>query len=362
MAILALVAVCILVYYIQSNLYRRFWSKSLSLSLEFSGKDCFEGEGLFLTQVVSNAKLLPMPWLCVKIQLSKKLQFINEEYDSVSVSDYVYRNDLYSIMFYQTIKRKLPFICTGRGFFTIRSAELVSNNILINQKLVASVDCNTSLTVYPRLIDPVQLQLPFEKIYGAVLTKRFINPDCFEFRGMREYMPLDSFKSINSKASARTGTLMVNLYDYTSTQEVIIYLNLEAYNRWSSDFVFEESIRIAASLAKQLTEKGISVGLVSNGRDIETDSEVNIRAGSDKTHLMNIFNALARIDLSKTPNNIDTIKEGYTVFISANCNDEAVAFYNRLQAGQWIVPVFNTDKVDLDIEFIRWDVADRTMS
>ncbi len=359
MAIIGLIVVVALLVTVQERLYRRFWSKKLSLSLEFSTKTVFEGEKLFLTEKVSNAKILPLPWLCVKLQLSRKLFFIGDKYDNIHVSDYLYRNDLYSVMFYQKITRKLPLICLSRGYYTIKSADLVSSNILISEKLIIPVPCNTSVTVYPKLINTPLLEFPFQKIYGAVLTKRFINPDPFEFRGMREYEPYDDFKSINYKASARVGKLMVNLYGYTNDMEVLLILNLQKYSAWSSELIFEDSIRLAASLAKLLLEKGISVGLLSNGRDIITDTPIHIKPGSGSNHLLNIYEALARIDLGKEALPFEASQGDpsvISVFISTNHEPQTLQFYERLQSAGWILPYFREMTIKLPIDYVPWEV------
>jgi uncharacterized protein (DUF58 family) len=64
-------------------------------------------------------------------------------------------------------------------------------------------------------------------VNGVMQTKRQFLEDPFEYRGMREYQPYDDMKSINWKATAKTGDFKVNLHDFTTVRSVRIFLNLE---------------------------------------------------------------------------------------------------------------------------------------
>ena len=90
---------------------------------------------------------------------------------------------------------------------------------------------------------------------------------------------------------------MVNLRDYTAGQEVRILLDLDnTKERFITD-IFEGSIRIAATAAGSCIDNHIRTALVTNGRDVLTEQEAGVEAGSSAEHTGTIGEALARIDL-----------------------------------------------------------------
>jgi len=299
MEIVVILLAALLIYLLQSRLYKKYWKRGLSLSLRFERDTAFEGDSLSLIEVLTNNKLLPLPFVTVKFQVSRKLEFLDS--NNSQITDYYYRNDLFSITMRQRITRKLPFICAKRGYYTIHSADLVSNNLLGTEKYAKRENPSTYLTVYPNFTDLSDFSLPFGRIGGSVIARSILNPDPFEFRGIREYLPTDSLRHINFKASARIGMLMSNEYSQTLSQELVLVLNTEKYKEWLHDDLYEYAIRLAASVTDMAIRKDIPIRLYSNGRDVVTGEEEYCETGLGERQLYNILELLARIDLEKEP-------------------------------------------------------------
>jgi uncharacterized protein (DUF58 family) len=312
MAAAAVIVAILALVWLQGLLYRKRWNSRLSLRITFSAAFATEGDTLNLTEVITNRKLLPLPWLAVKFQVSRNLVFTDR--DNAKVSDDYYRNDLFNLLMFQRLTRRLPFVCGRRGFYTVKSAELVSGDILAKEKLTMSVPMYANLTVYPRVLAGFDAWDAVHKQFlGQVLTKRFIQPDPFEFKGIREYQPYDSLRSVNFKATAKTGDLMVNVRDYTISQEIVLVLNLQPYNAYPSESLQEDTIRLAATLAAYYIGQAVPVSFVTNasggivksaaaGEPAEpcgVDSMQIIESGSGAGHLTYINDTLAHIDLRK---------------------------------------------------------------
>jgi uncharacterized protein (DUF58 family) len=263
---------------------------------------------------------------------------------------------------YQKVNRRLPFICGKRGYYTIKSIDIVSSDIFISTLLADHIASNDYIYVYPKLIPIEELLVPYQKMQGELLTKRYIAEDPFEFRNIREYQNYDSMKSVNWKATAKTGQLKVNVNDYTASQEIVIFLNFEKDNDWQENTnLFEETIKIGASLASYYIEDGIPVSLVTNSKDILTNEPIDISAGSSYDHLLTIYESLARIDLTKTASPIIPImqdklryqeKEPLWIVISSFHEKDFVEFYCSLEyqgySTQLILPHFITsEKIEL---------------
>lgn len=288
-----------LLFYLQNFLYRRYWSRKLSVELSFSKDFALEGEELVLQEIITNRKLLPLPILQVKFMTSRFLEF--KDKNNSAVSDNYYRNDMVSVMMFQKLTKSLTFECKQRGFYTINRMDIVCSNLFMTQEEVETFDLNIQLYVYPKPIDFTRFDITFSKMLGSILTKRYINEDPFEFRSIREYQSFDSLKIINWKASAKTDTLKVNVHDYTASQQVKIFINTEEETIWKYDDLKEESIRIASSLAQMLISRGVPVSVNTNAKDVITKETPKIPAGSGNNHFRSIQEALARIDLKLEP-------------------------------------------------------------
>jgi Uncharacterized conserved protein (some members contain a von Willebrand factor type A (vWA) domain) len=287
-----------LLFQLQQVLYRRFWDKNLSVQLSFSKNNAVEGDELVLYETVTNQKLLPIPILKIKFMTSRYLSFLDTR--TTEVTDHYYRNDILSVMMYQKLTRSVSFACSHRGYFTIDKVFLICNDIFLNFEHIKSCDMGIHLYVYPKPVDYDRISIPFQKMFGTILTKRCLNEDPFEFRSIREYQTYDALKTINWKASAKTGSLMVNVYDYTSSQQVKILLNLESETLWRYETLEEESIRLAASFAAAFIEQGIPASLYSNSPNPLTGNLFSVPAGSSPHHIQTINETLSRIDTSLT--------------------------------------------------------------
>lgn len=297
MKILLIGAAAAICYLLELFIYSRYWNKNLHIKVGFSDICGVEGDRMVLTEVVENRRPIPLFMLKIKFSISKQLHFY--DMDNASVSDNYYRNDILSVMMYQRITRELPFLLSRRGYYTIKQITMVGTDLFMTREYVSGIECSQSLTVYPRSCECAELDTAFRKMLGTVLTKRYINEDPFEFRGIREYQSYDSLKAVNWKATAKTGELKVNVKDYTSSRQVVIFLNLEDEFYAGYDNLKEESIRIAATLADRFLDQGIPAALHTNARDCLEGTVTRVPCGSGRYHMRTIKEALARLDLTK---------------------------------------------------------------
>ncbi|MDR1000260.1 MAG: DUF58 domain-containing protein [Clostridiales bacterium] len=334
---------------IHNVVYDRFWSRGVNVEMFFSSPTATEGDELVLFEVLSNGNFLPLPWAELKFQTSRNLEFRDKS--GARISDGYYRRDLFSIMMRQKITRRLRFVCLRRGYYTVRNIDFVSGNLLMTKKYAAHFASNAAVSVYPKLMPSDAFDILYTRVMGAVVSQRFINPDPFEFKGIREYQPFDTFRSINFKAAARTGELMVNIHDYTVSTEVILMLNLQWHNDRINESLDEQSIRLAASLAERFIAQGVPVRFVTNGQDIITNDGADVAEGSGSGHLFNIYEVLARIKLANDPPafantliDIGSVKKGeplYLLISTYHRADLASAFLGLSRYGakaEWILP------------------------
>jgi hypothetical protein len=190
MAVLNILIVFIALVVLQRAIYNRFWNRSLAVDLRFSSKIGIEGSSVWLTEIITSRKALPLPWLVVKFHVSRHLVF--PDHLHASVTDNYYREDLFSLGMYQRISRTLQVDLNKRGYYTIRSIDLISSDLLLTEKLVSQAQSLSVLTVTPRLIPRKDLAIPYSQLIGPMLVAQALLPDPFEFRTIREYQPVKS--------------------------------------------------------------------------------------------------------------------------------------------------------------------------
>lgn len=359
-------------YFLYNYLFDRLWMKKLSVSLSFSSEHAVEGQKQSLHETVTNCKWLPLPMIQVKFMTSRNLIF--EDTNNSTVTDHYYRNDMLSLMMFQQITRTLTFECSHRGYYTIDHIDLICSNLFMTLSHIKEYELNVHLYVYPKPFEFDRIEAPFQKMYGTVLTKRFINEDPFEFRSIREYQSYDNLKSINWKSSAKTGSLKVNVNDYTSSQQIKILLNIECEGMRIFEDLQEESIRIAATYALAFIERGISVSILTNARDIITNDVLIVPPGSGMNHIQSLMEALSRIDpsLGTIPfvpliqqELNDITKNDYIILISTYQKENLQQLLLNQQPNKieysWIIPI--NEEVDLHVcetlksKVIPWNIV-----
>lgn len=333
MVVIWIISGAFLLMLLQEKLFACFWDRNLSVSLKFMEESAVEGDACVLCEQVDNAKLLPVPALKVKFQVSRQLQF-DETDGASSVTDQYYRNDVLSVRPYMRHVRKLTFLCKRRGYYRINGLDLVAGNLLLSRELCKSVSSDTRLYVYPRPFAGAEFEQAIQKLNGEILSRRHLLEDPFEYRGIREYSPRDTMRDVNWKATARTGELKVNMKNYTSQKAVRLFLNLEDGAIWRQEELLEAAISMAAGAAEAFLLQGIRTSLSSNGPDILTGSPICLEAASGAGHMESMNRGLSRIDLAKkAPSFVGNLRaevlDGddlsgalFTVFFSPDAQDD----------------------------------------
>ncbi|MEA4890187.1 MAG: DUF58 domain-containing protein [Clostridiaceae bacterium] len=356
MILVGLIVVFVVLVLLQRQIYKQLWSRHLTVELIFSARMGVEGGSIKMTEVITSRKALPLPWLTVKFQVSRFLVFPDKLH--AAVTDDYYREDLFSLGMYQRISRTLQVDLKKRGYYTIKSIDLVSSDLLLTRKLVGHAASQSSLTVCPRLISREELDIPYRQMLGQILAQHALLPDPFEFRGIREYQSFDTLKSVNWMATARSGALKVNVHEYTASREVLILLNVEPDGAFYEELLIEEGIRIAASLCNYLVQDGIACSLLSNACDIITGEPLDVASGQSVQHVQQVQEQLGRLDLAKPAGSFAELlghrefssnQELVLLLISLNCSDtlsQAWSFcLDQGYDGLWIIPRY-TDRQD----------------
>ncbi len=348
----------LLLFLLEKRIYQRLWNRNLRVSVVFSKHHIFEGERSQLMETIENRKRLPLPMLKVKFQTSRHLLFADAR--GSRTTDRFYRNDVFRIGGGEKITRHLEFTGGRRGYYTIDNVDLVASDLFLTSQLVDHITVKDEIYVYPRPFDTKEFYLSLQQQSGEILMRRHLLMDPFEYRGIREYQPFDDMKSINWKATAKTGELKVNEKNYTSLRFVRVFYNIQDNNIMKKDQCVEAALQITAGICAFFLNQGMQVACYGNGPDVITKAPMIIHSCAGNRQMDVIYRALARVDAQAPALDFSGLFEeilltrsqgAYTFFVSPNHYEDFLDLVEKYQdAGGdylWFYPVLGESEPDL---------------
>lgn len=293
MEIIIAVLIFIIIYVVQQKIYTALWDKNLQVDIRFAEEYVRAGDQAELTEVINNAKRLPLTVFHVKFSTSRT--FLFQDSENAQITDSYHRNDVFSVLGNQKVTRRLAFQTTRRGFYEITAVNIIARDFFLSKSFVKMLANESSLYVFPEKREDIIPDSLFETMLGEMISKRSMTEDAFSFRGIREYGTADSMKKINWKATARMDDLMVNVYNHTAEQKLKILLNLEPNAMIRTDYMMELCISIASTAAETFMKREIPVMVRSNGIDLLTKETGFVDFGSARNHQLTIDRYLSRI-------------------------------------------------------------------
>ena len=293
MHLLFIIIVIAIIYVLQKRLYHRYWKRGLKTSLTFDREYMECGEEAELAIEIVNDKALPLPVFHFKFSVDRALRFSDME-NSV-VTDFYHRNDVFSILGYQKIRRNLSFRSTERGFFRVENVNVMVRDFFMSSTFAESRKEDQGIYVFPEKLDQVKVEQLVRGKVGEIAAKRSLIEDPLTFRGLRDYQQGDPYRSINMKQSARTGEWKVNLREPTEDAEVRILLNLDTDNMIRTDRLLEEAISLASTLARVYLAKKERVSLWSNGLGAGQSKLTVPGSGAELSHGITLDKYLSEI-------------------------------------------------------------------
>lgn len=274
-------------------IYKNVWHKGVEVKLWFDTDTLYAGERTKLYEVVENRKRFPLPVLEVGFHTKRELDFADTE--NASVSDYIYKRDVFSVLGRQKITREIAVSCKKRGYYEVSDADITTHTLLYKKSYSIGIETNASIYVYAKMTDVSEMMMVCERMLGALQCAKRLYEDPFAFRTIRGYTTDDPMKTINWKASAKTGALMVNTFDSVQSQKAMIFLDVEDAGILKQEELVEESIAVAATLARKLLRQSVETGFAFNG----ADGGEWIVPSNQKSVLVRLERMLAEFDAAK---------------------------------------------------------------
>ena len=229
------------------------WTRTSLNKLEISLKDaelkCFPGSAARAAVMVRNGKVLPVVWLGISLDIEDGACVKRGEEAVFSW-----------IMPWQKLSWHEEINALRRGVCTVKSAMASSGDGFGLSEILKPVVFSRPLriVVFPQLFG-VSVSLLISRLTEFELSKKGVYTDPTLLAGVREYHPGDSARDISWRLLARQGEVYVNVREKMDPRRMCLILDLKSFAGNTEDA--EHAISLAASLAAELSEKGVFCSL-----------------------------------------------------------------------------------------------------
>ncbi|HEY8171615.1 MAG TPA: DUF58 domain-containing protein [Dehalococcoidia bacterium] len=158
-----------------------------------------------------------------------------------------------------------------RGLYSIGPVEVTTGDPFGLFKHRRSYGREQNVLVYPRATELPNFSVPAASLPGEGRFRRrthYVTPNA---SGVRQYEFGDSFNRIHWPSVARTGDLMVKIFELDPASDIWVILDLDkdVHLGVGDDSTEEYGVRIAASVARYFLTANRSVGFMAFGRGFE---------------------------------------------------------------------------------------------
>lgn len=277
MLIAALLAALIAAYLIQYGIYRSHSFDGLRYDVTLSADEVFEGEDIFLSEEITNACALPLPFVKVDTILPDGLcyRLIDSARDGSRTGRLTGSvQSIFVLRPHEKIRRTWRVHCRTRGDYSVGQVTVVTNDLIgFNQRaksITVPPSSRNRIVVLPRTVSLSREFTSSRYLSGDITVRRSIVSDPLRLCGVREYMSGDPMSRINWKATAVHGALMVNVEEFTQRHQFNLVLNMNSRDIErvpgppSIPSYIEPCITVAASILEAVADENISVRLITN--------------------------------------------------------------------------------------------------
>lgn len=304
----------------------RWWSehslRSVSVRREHPPR-AFSGEDVPVQLHIQNQGWLPVGWLHLYDSLPPEMAAPNLVNQIVSLKPHGSTTIDYTLH------------AQKRGYYPLGPLFVSTGDLLgLNPEERRESDVEHFI-VLPRIISFTKLKLPSRSPLGTLRHTQPIFEDPTRVLSKRDYIPGDSLRRVDWKATAITGRLQVKQFEPSIALETVIFLNMNGaeYPTNARIDATELAIVIAASLAHWVSSHKQTVGLITNGIDLLNPDQqpMPLPCRKGQPHLIRILELLARIQMGETSPLIDTLQQhshhlpwGTTVVLITGKADETL--------------------------------------
>jgi uncharacterized protein (DUF58 family) len=168
---------------------------------------------------------------------------------------------------YQTPTRR-------RGLYELGPVTVTARDPFGFFRLSRSFGQTETVLVYPNAPELPNFYIPPANLPGEGRFRRRTHTVTPNVAGIRAYEPGDSNNRIHWPSTARTGDLMVKLFELDPASDIWLLLDLQEsvhYAKEDDDNTEEAAVSLAASIARYFINANRSIGLIEFGDDLRVD-------------------------------------------------------------------------------------------
>ncbi|MBP7343925.1 MAG: DUF58 domain-containing protein [Clostridia bacterium] len=332
---LILIVISLVIFFAAEIMFFKFFVlRNIEYSLRFSQDEAYEGDDIFIDEIINNNKNVFVPWLKADIHASKWLQFANTSSSIIDEERCV--SSGFSLKGHQKVTRRWYTRCAKRGVFTIVNTTLTAGDLLGIMQDSEAFPANTRLMVFPGVLRLEEAFFSNKDLMGDMMVKRFIMDDPFIIKGTREYVQGDPLNRVNWKATARMQKLMVRENDFTAKKGITVLLNIKSYALEYIDVKYKDVIELGIKVVNTILERGYGMGFplrLGTNAGIMSNPEEMIFTDSisGPEHIRHLKVILAELILKNhldfpeyIEKHYDEIYDTQVYIVSAYLNDEII--------------------------------------
>jgi uncharacterized protein (DUF58 family) len=225
------------------------------------------GEEVTVDLEIVNDKLLPVTWLHIEDAVPARL----EVRGGTVATDWGITPHLIHVLPvlpYQRVRRRVTVVCRERGLHRFGPATLHSGDPVGLRTRQVRMPEHHDLLVYPKrfALDPVDVVS--RVLIGDARARRQLIEDPSRIAGVRDYQTGDPLRSIDWRATARVGALLVRRFEPTVSRRVALFVDFRVptgRRRSTDTSQLEFTIAVAASMLWELAERRVPIGLFASG-------------------------------------------------------------------------------------------------
>ena len=255
------------------------WMPSVKIRRETTSDNIFENGDLSVKFIVKNKGL--------------GIGFV-EIYDQLPPQARITKGSNYTLLYmrpWQEVSFEYSLKLPLRGHYHLGPVKMRVKDafdLFYNERIEESIH---SFSVFPEIeiLEEQIITSRAPKLLSGAMPLNVIGTGT-EFYSLREFVPGDSLRSVNWKALAKKGKMMVNETVREDVMDVILLLDAREVSAvgGGKDTPLEMSCRAAATYAKQLLDERNNVALMIYGESVE---KIDLDRGEH--HLFKILTALS---------------------------------------------------------------------
>ena len=306
LSIFAVLLFIVAVLGVISRLWGLFSLRRVEVQITTGKSTMSVGDTAVISYSVTNNKLLPVMWLelcqdmpdnnCLAPDSGfSRYEMPPEDTDS-EMKVFILRRRIIFLMSFQNMSWDTVWSAGRRGLYFIDRLMLRSGDGFgLTQGSRTIQTGGRLLVVWPRIV-PVKTEPFFRNAWQGPTGRSGYVEDPTVLRGLRDYMPGDSWKLIDWRVAARQDEIQIRKFETMLPGTVYFILDVESFLHISeNNDELEEAISILASLILELDDLGIHCGLslprCLNLPTVDISPENTEAGGRDLLYALSALNA-----------------------------------------------------------------------